>query len=447
MLTIKGSNSYRKCDGFSRRNFLRIGTLGLGGLALSDLLRAGADESTSRMTSNKSVIIYWLDGGPTHIETYDPKPDAPSEYRGPLGVTQTKVPGIQLSELLVEHAKVMDKFSVIRSMHHDNGDHFAAAHWMLTGFHGSNAANRDPQYPSVGSIVSKTTGAKNPNLPAYVAVPHASTVGINPGYNSGAYLGSTYDPFQTTGDPNAANFQVRNLNLPNDMTIERMSDRNSLLTKFNRLRRDVDQSGVVDSLDRFNIEAMELVTGESARRAFDINSEDPKTRDRYGRNTYGQSALLARRLVEAGVRFVTIHNGGWDHHSNIEAGMKSRLPSMDQSIGTLIEDLSQRGLLDDTIICVMGEFGRTPRVNGGAGRDHWGNVMSVLLGGGGLKGGQAVGASNSKGEYPAEDPVMPADVLATIYHAFGINTDTAFLNHAGRPIPINNSGKPIRQLA
>ncbi len=212
------------------------------------------------------------------------------------------------------------------------------------------------------------------------------------------------------------------------------------------MRRNSDASGAIDSLDRFNSEAFELVTGTNARRAFDINSEDPKTRDRYGRNTYGQSALLARRLVEAGVRFVTIHNGGWDHHSNIEAGMKSRLPSMDQSIAALIEDLSQRGMLDDTIVCVMGEFGRTPRVNGNAGRDHWGNVMSVLLGGGGLNPGQAVGASNGKGEYPAEYPIKPADVLATIYSQLRINLDTKFIDNSGRPIAINNAGTPIRQL-
>jgi hypothetical protein len=279
-----------------------------------------------------------------------------------------------------------------------------------------------------------------------VAVPYSRTVGLGPGYNSGTYLGATFNPFETGGNPNDKNFTVRNMNLPNDMTIERLGDRRSLLNSFDRLRRDVDHDGIIDSADRFNSEALEMVTGAAARQAFDINSEDPKVRDRFGRNTYGQSALLARRLVEAGVRFVTIHNGGWDHHSQIENAMKSRLPSMDQSIAALIEDLSQRGMLDDVMICVMGEFGRTPRVNGGAGRDHWGNVMSVLLGGGGLAGGQIVGASNSKGEYPAADPMKPADVLATIYHQLGINLETSFLNHAGRPIPINNYGKPIRQL-
>ena len=248
------------------------------------------------------------------------------------------------------------------------------------------------------------------------------------------------------GDPNRSNYKVPNLHLPSDLTMERVGDRKRLLGSLDRLRRDADQTGLMDGLDTFNKRAFEMITGAAARRAFDITSEDPRIRDRYGRNTYGQSALLARRLVEAGVTCVAIHNGGWDHHSNIEAGMKSRLPTMDQSIGALIEDLDQRGMLDDTLICVMGEFGRTPRVNAGGGRDHWGNAMSVLLGGGGLRGGQVVGATNAKGEFPAQRPIKPADVLATIYRTMGIDMSTSFVNHAGRPIPINNAGTPIREL-
>lgn len=446
MLRIWENSRSRNCTGLSRRNFLQVGGLAAGGLALSDLLRNESQANPAASRSNKSVILYWLDGGPTHMETYDPKPDAPAEYRGPLGVTKTSVPGIQLSELLVEQAKVMDKFSVLRSVHHRNGDHFAAAHWMLTGYLGSTAAMRDPQYPSAGSIITKTCGSKNPYLPAYVAVPYSRTVGIGPGYNSGTYLGATYNPFETTGNPNDKNFKVRNLTLSKDVTVDRLGNRRNLLTGLDRLRRDVDGSGAINGIDRFNAEALEMVTGEAARKAFDINAEDPKVRDRYGRNTYGQSALLARRLVESGVRFVTIHNGGWDHHSRIEAGMKSRLPSMDRSLGALVEDLHQRGMLEDTMVCVMGEFGRTPRINANAGRDHWGNVMSVMLGGGGLKGGQAVGASNSKGEVPADQPLAPADVLTTIYHQMGINLETMFENHSGRPVGITNGGKPIRQL-
>lgn len=448
MLRIFGNRRSGRCDGVNRRDFLQVGTLALGGLTLSDLLRtrAAAAGKASSGGSAKSVILYWLDGGPTHFETYDPKPEAPEEYRGPLGAIDTNVPGIRLSELLVQHAKVMDKVALLRSVHHNNGDHFAAGHWMLTGYHGSNAANLDPQYPSVGSIVARLRGANAPGMPPYVAVPFAATIGLRPGYLGAAYLGVAYHPFDAGGDPNSPSYKVPNIELPGGLTFDRLDDRKSLLTSLDRLRRDADQTGLMDGLDAFNQKAFELITSGEARRAFDLSSEDPRLRDRYGRNTYGQSALLARRLVEAGVTFVSIQNGGWDHHSNIEQGMRSRLPSMDQSIAALIEDLDQRGLLQDTVVCVMGEFGRTPRVNATAGRDHWGNVMSVLLGGGGLRGGQVVGASNSKGEFPVEYPIKPADVLATIYHVLGIDMTAHFVNRAGRPIPINNAGEPIKPL-
>ena len=376
------------------------------------------------------MILYWLDGGPTHMETYDPKPEAPAEYRGPFGAIETSAPGIRVNELLVHHAQQMDKVSLIRSMHHNNGDHFAAGHWMLTGYHGSTAADLDPQYPSMGAVITKIKGANKPNIPAYVAVPYAATIGLRPGYMSAAYLGVAYNPFDA-GNPNQNNYKVKNLHLPGDVTLDRIGDRKALLGSLDRLRRDADDQGLMKGLDSFNQQAFDMLTGEEARRAFDIDKEDPRIRDRYGRHTYGQSALLARRLVEAGATFVNVHNGGWDHHSNIEGGMKSRLPSMDQSIGALIEDLDQRGMLDDVIVCVMGEFGRTPRVNGGAGRDHWGNVMSVLLGGGGLTGGQVIGASNAKGEFPAEQPIKPADVLATIYRTMDIELETNFVKPRG----------------
>jgi hypothetical protein len=447
MLTLKSSHGSQNCAGVSRRDFIRVGSLGIAGLTLADVLkgRAAAREGGSNK-SPKSVILYWLDGGPTHIETYDPKPLAPPEYRGPLGTIDTNVPGIQLSELLVRHAQQMDKVSLIRSVHHDNGDHFAAAHWMLTGYFGSNAANLDPQFPSCGAIISRLRGPNRPNVPPYVAVPYAATVGLRPGYMSGAYLGVAYNPFDAGGDPNDPNYKVPNLHLPGEMSLDRLGDRKQLLGSFDQLRREADQSGLMNGLDSFNRQAFEMITGPEARQAFQIQDEDPRLRDRYGRDHYGQSALLARRLVEAGVTFVNIHNGGWDHHSQIEAGMKSRLPSMDQSIAVLIEDLHERGMLQDVLVCVMGEFGRTPRINGDAGRDHWGNVMSVLIGGGGLKGGQVVGASNNKGEFPAEFPVKPADLLATIYHVMGIDLQTHFVNRAGRPTAINNYGNVIRQL-
>jgi hypothetical protein len=451
MFTISRQSRATKCNGATRRDFLQIGTLGLGGLALSDLLRlearAEASSAPDHTSANKkSVILFWLDGGPTHFETYDPKPEAPAEYRGPFGAIDTSAPGIRVSEMLVEQAKVMDKVSVLRSVHHNNGDHFAAAHWMLTGYHGSNAANRDPQFPGVGAIVNRLTGANQPHVPSYVAVPYSRTVGIGPGYNSATFLGAQYNPFEVGSDPSRDNFEVKNVNMPPDVTVERLDNRHNLLSGLDRLRRDMDRGDLMNGIDEFNAEAIEMVTGDAARKAFDISAEPAALRDRYGRNTHGQSALLSRRLVEAGVKFVTVHNGGWDMHSTIGDSIKRRMPDTDRAIGVLIQDLAERGLLDDVVVCVMGEFGRTPRVNAGAGRDHWGNVMSVLLGGGGLKGGQVVGSSNDKGEHPVDSPLKPADVLATIYKLLGIDLGAHFPNHAGRPTAINNYGRPIEAL-
>lgn len=458
MLTIWGQPRKGRCDGVSRRDFIKAGSLSLAGLSLGDALRSRAAANAAGGPSNgKSVILYWLDGGPSHLETYDPKPEAPAEFRGMFSTIATSMPGIRINELLVEQAKVMDKVSILRSVHHDHGDHFAAAHWMLTGYLGSNASNLDPQYPSAGSIIAKLRGPNRPGLPAYVAVPYSATIGLVPGYNSGAYLGVAYNPYPAGGDPNDPGYKVPNLDLPGELHLPRVGDRHSLLSSLDRIRREADRSGLMNGLDAFNQQAFQMVTGEAARQAFDINAEDPRIRDKYGRNTYGQSALLARRLVEAGVTFVTIHNGGWDHHWDLESGLKSRLPSFDQSVGALIDDLDQRGMLDNTLVLVMGEFSRTPRLNDGGnggpprskgtpGRDHWGNVMSVLIGGGGLQGGQVVGASNAKGEFPAERPLLPADVLATVYHVMGIDMTGHFVNRAGRPVPINNNGSVIHEL-
>jgi len=449
MLTLWGRTT-KACDRQTRRDFLRIGTLGLSGLSLADVLRAKAS-AASQTKPAKSVILYWVDGGPSHIDTYDPKPDAPAEFRGPFETIQSNVPGIQLSGLFEQHARVMDKVSLVRSVHHDNADHFAAAHWMLTGYLGSNAANLDPKYPSAGSIITKLRGPNRPGVPAYVAIPYSMTIGLRPGYNSAAYLGVSYNPFDVGGDPNADNFRVKNLNYANAMNSARLGDRRGLLASLDRLRSAVDRDRLMEGLDRFNQQAFDLVTGDRARQAFEIQREDPRVRERYGRNVYGQSALLARRLVEAGVTFVTVHNGGWDHHWNLESGLKNRVPALDQSIAALIEDLDERSMLDDTLVLVMGEFGRSPRMNDGRGqgkpgRDHWGGVMSVLIGGGGLRGGQVVGKSSPKGEYPIERPMMPADVLATVYHVLGIDLNLSFVNRAGRPTAINNNGQVIDEL-
>ncbi len=448
MLDVLTGKTYRNCDGLSRRDMLRIGVLGAGGVTLADTLRSHSDAVEGGIpTNNRAVICFWLDGGPTHLDTFDPKPDAPSEYRGPMSSITTSIPGVHLSETFPRTAALMHRLNVVRSVHHNNGDHFAAAHWVWTGYKGSTAANRDPMYPSMGAVTSRQHGPNRPGMPSFVAVPRASTIGIRPGYQSGTFLGIAHNPFDAGGDPNSRNYKVPNLHLPGGVDAQRIDQRQGLLQSLDRIRRDADAKGIMDGLDRFNQQAFDMITGEDAKKAFDITGEKENLRDRYGRNTVGQSALLARRLVEAGVAFVTVHSSGWDNHSNIENAMrKNHGPRMDNAIASLVEDLTDRGMYDDVLILVMGEFGRTPRVNGNAGRDHWGNVMSVMLGGGGLKGGQIVGASDDKGTAPISYPVRPAHILHTVYKQLGIDASQSHMNQAGRPIPILGEGEPIADL-
>ena len=455
MLELIGK-PFGSCDGVIRRAFLRAGVLGLGAVGLPDLLRAKALARAANRPDPKdlSIILVWLDGGPPQHETYDPKPDAPADYRGPLKAMSTAVPGIQVSELLPEHARLMDKMSIIRSMHHNNGDHFAAAHWMLTGYKGSTAVDLAPQYPSSASIIAKLKGAKRSGMPAYVGLPNTHSVGLSPGYHGAAYLGVAYNPFSADGDPNNDRYEVRNLKLAGGVDRERLDSRRGLLNAFDHVRRDADSTGLMDGLDRFTQDAYEMVTGPAARDAFDIRKEEPRLRDRYGRHQWAQSALMARRLVEAGVRFVTLTFGGWDFHSSLDKGMHRVLPILDKAVGTLVDDLDQRGLLETTAVIVMGEFGRTPRMNKGGvpgsdavpGRDHWGEVMSVLIAGGGFAGGTVVGSSNAKGEVPRDRPITPADLAVTLYHQLGIDPDTSFVNRAGRPITIGGNGRVISEL-
>ncbi len=459
MLTISDSTTRagRNCQGMTRRTALKSGALSAFGLSTAGLARLHAEANSS--DNGKSVILLWLDGGPSQLETYDPKPDSPSEYRGPWGDMATNVPGIRISEMLPQHAKHADKMCFLRSVHHDTGDHFAAAHWMLTGRFGSTSANKEQMYPSVGSCVAKLKGAVTPGIPAYVGLPAAESVYLYPGYMGSAYLGPSYDPFQVNmkqkylaGRSTAAIKAPTFLsNIASDGG--RTSSRMDLLSSLDQLNRNLDQSGLMDSMDRFNQEAVDMVIGGKAKEAFDIEKEDPKTRDRYGRGPWGHYTLMARRMVEAGVRFVTVDMPHWDNHSKIKTALEDRLPYLDQAVGGLMQDLADRHLLDDVLVVIMGEFGRTPKLNSGQpgipipGRDHWGNSMSVVLAGGGLKMGQVVGATNSKAEHPIERPLRPCDVLATIYHVLGIDyRKVTFNDHTGRPVHLLDGGTPIAEI-
>lgn len=447
----------RYCDGVNRRSFLKIGVGGMASVGLADLMRARATASGNG-TKNTSVILIWLDGGPSHLDMYDMKPEAPEEYRGIWKPIRTRVPGFDITELYPKQARVTNLFSVVRSLHHDNGDHFTGGHLMLTTKHmGVSGVNNTPRFPGIGAIVSRELGARQRGVPGYVSVPVPSSIGLTPGYFGGHMLGAHYNPFQTGGDPNAANFTVQNLNLARGLTMEAMNDRRTLSRHFDTSRQALDGNGTVEAMDQFSQEAYEFVTGPTARRAFDISREDPRIRDMYGRNNWGQSTLLARRLVEAGSTFVTVNYNGWDHHWDLEPSYNRILPQVDAAVAGLFQDLHERGLLETTLVVLCGEFSRTPRMNDGGnggpprskgtpGRDHWGNSMFCLMGGGGVKGGQIVGSTDRNGTRPHNRPVTPSNIHATIYSVLGINPKLQLLDPSGRPVNVLDDPEPITEL-
>ncbi|MBX9678749.1 MAG: DUF1501 domain-containing protein [Gemmataceae bacterium] len=440
----------------SRRSFLKAGVLGAAGLSLSDLLRTEArGAGAGRPTRNPSVIILWMRGGPSHIDMWDPKPDAPEEYRGEFGVIRSRVPGIMLSDMLPQSARIMDKWSIVRSLHHHDAGHSTGDQICFTGY--NTGPNPDENiYPSIGSIVSRQIGHLTPELPAYVMIPR-----VVPGAGA-AYLGVAHRAFETQADPaNPGSFRLPNFSLPQGVTLEQLGDRRGLLRSFDAIRRDVDASGQMTALDRFSSQAWDILTSSAARNAFDLDSEpqhvrerygfmpayDPKASNRCGAPAWSQRILLARRLVEAGVRLVTVDLRWWDTHvKGFESLRDGFLPRWDQAYTALIEDLEQRGLLESTLVLAWGEFGRTPRVNNDAGRDHYPGVFSAALAGGPVKGGRVVGESDSRGAFPRANPKSPQDVLALVYRHLGIDINTHYLDGAGRPIQVLPFGKPIDEF-
>jgi hypothetical protein len=372
---------------------------------------------------------------------YDLKPDAPAEVRGEFKPIDTNVAGIRIGEHLPRQAKIMDKLAILRSACHTNAGHGMGSQWMLTGYQPTIEVN-DNIYPSTGSVVAKMNGPNEPGLPAYVNLPRSLNLG------KAAYLGASFNPFAPDNDPNNDGFQVRNLKLQGRVPADRLARRKDLLNSIDTVRRDIDTKGDLFGLDTFYRDGLEMVTDPKAQRAFDVAKEPIKLRDTYGRNDLGQCCLLARRLVEAGVTFVTVQaGGGWDTHGDNFKQLKANLlPKYDLALTALVNDLYDRGLQDDVLVMAMGEFGRTPKINSGAGRDHWPGAMSVIYAGGGLKMGQAIGTTNALAEYPTSKPASPGCVLSTMYHALGIDHKHVFYDDAKRPMPILNEGEPVKEL-
>ncbi len=433
----------RRCTDhrLSRRNLLTVGAVGGLGLTLTDFFRmrsARADQKfyESKEGTAKSVIYIFLPGGLAQQESFDPKPYAPLEYRGPLKSIATKLTGVRFSELFPQTASVADKLTVINSMTHGEAAHERGVHNMFTGYRPSPAL----QYPSIGSVVSHEFGPRN-DLPPYVFVPNQPNTFAGTGYLSSSFAG-----FSIGSDPAAKDYKVRDLQLPDGVDTKRFQKRRRVLDIVNDHFRQKEKSDSLDSMDTFYQRAYSLISSEKARLAFDISKEDDKLRKAYGRNPAGARMLLARRLVEAGVRFVTLTYGGWDHHDKIENRIRSQVPPFDQAYAALIRDLDQRGLLDSTLVVVASEFGRTPKINATAGRDHWPKVFSTLMAGGGIKRGQVYGKSNATAAEPADNPMSIENWATTLYKCIGINADKELMAPGDRPIEIVNGGKVCKDL-
>ncbi len=440
----------RNCNGLVRRDFLKLGlTAAGGGLGFTDLLRARALAANAAPQASRSrpvnCILLWLDGGPSHYETFDPKPDAPAEIRGSLGTIPTRVPGLRFCESIPHLAKVADKFSVLRSVTHKDPNHGGGNHYMMTG-----APTPVPVgcgafvtfHPSFGSVVSHERGVQN-GLPAYMTLPSITRSG---GPN---FLGADHAPFVVGGDPSAKGFKVRDVVLPSEITDARGLSRRELRRSLDRMRRfhEATAEDPAMSFDTFYGQAVDLIGSQPAQEAFDIGREDDATRDLYGRNEVGQRLLLARRLVEVGVPFVTVAYNGWDHHAKLFDKFKGEFVNkFDQGLAGLMTDLDRRGLLESTLVVALGEFGRTPKINKDGGRDHWPGAMSIVFAGPGVPRGGVIGATDPKGYYASDNIHSPEDFACTLYAKLGIDPHQILTTGSGRPVQLVSGGKPIRDL-
>jgi hypothetical protein len=452
-------DSYYRCDGVARREFVRVGALSAIGLGLSQMAlpRSGVaaplvaepqvTAAKAPAATAKRCILIWLDGGPSHLETFDLKPDAPAEVRGPLLPISTSVPGIAICESLPKLAERMDRAAIVRSVTSPLGEHNLGTNYLLTGYPPTPAL----EYPSLGSVVAHLDRQPR-QLPRHIAVPNFGVGGNRPSGNG--YLPGETRPFEVGGDPAQPNFRVANLDFYPGLSAERIDRRREYLAALDRLTKPVSEEGKTDNPPLAR--AFELLASREAREAFDLTREKDQTRARYGPRTIGQSTLLARRLIEAGVPFITVNYPGWDTHQNLYTQLKEGytgaqvpvglLPSLDLALSALLDDLADRRLLDETLVVVMGEFGRTPKLNTQGGRDHWPRVFSVLLAGGGVPGGQVIGASDATGESPKDRPITPADLAATIYTLLGIDPQMLLHTADGRPVHVSRDGKVVREL-
>jgi hypothetical protein len=446
MLVSFGNSPRNTCDGVTRRHALRIGASGLiGGLSLPWLLELQAKAPTPKEGKAKACIFLFLEGGPSQLDMWDMKPDAPAEVRGPFKPIKTAVPGTMICEHLPLCAKIANKYTIVRSHTHNDNGHNTGYHYVMTGYKadfpdGNTRVPNNHLYPSIGSIVSRELGART-TLPPYINMPHMMAGG------GAGFYGSEHAPFVIESNPVQADFEVQDIKPLESIGADRQGRRGRLLAEVEKLEQDKAEQGRAKSMSTYYQRARDLMTSAEARKAFDMRSEPESVRKTYGYTALGQCALLGRRLVEAGCRFVGIDHGGWDHHSTIFPSLeKDMLPHVDRAFSALIDDLQQRGLLDSTLVVLMGEMGRTPKVNNAAGRDHWSMAQSILFAGGGIKAGQVIGATDKQASAPTADPVSVEDILFTLFGQMGIDTTKTYYTPLGRPVPIVDGGKVIPGL-